>query len=338
MSLQNQHFVPKFLLKNFADIDGRVFCLDIHKRNVLKRPPKHLASAYRFNEFKFANQNFSHEEQLAKIETWAAPILRKMTGLEPGIVQNQIERGKVADFLAAQTFRTEAFRIGLDVKKDEDHLGKTLISLLQSVPMASDEIAKRHWVLMEIQHNDVFYLGDHPVVFQVTEEPGSSSDVGLWMEGVEIFFPITPKFALWMPHPSTSNEIVSGYQNGLKLHRQMCSDVILGQERTRLRSEELHEAQRILSRVQPIYQSITTGVPFACDPENVENLNYLQCAWASSSLFCNRQDFSLAEKVFSQSPQYISPKKVDVIPITDLSHQIIGTDNSNHQMKQCPNL
>ena len=199
------------------------------QKNVLKRPPKYLASAYRFNEFRIANQKFSYEEQLAKIETWPAPILKKMTGQKPGIVKNQIERRKVADFLAAQTFRTEAFRIGLGVKTDEDHLGKTLISLLQSIPMASDEIAKRHWVLMEIKHNDASYQGDHPVVFQVTEESDSSRNVGLWMEGVEIFFSIRPKFALWMSHTSTSNEITSGYRNSVKLHRQMCSDIILGQ-------------------------------------------------------------------------------------------------------------
>jgi hypothetical protein len=30
MSDENQHWVPKFLIKNFADSDGQVFCLDIH--------------------------------------------------------------------------------------------------------------------------------------------------------------------------------------------------------------------------------------------------------------------------------------------------------------------
>ncbi len=34
MSDQNQHWVPKFLIKNFADHDGRVFCLEVHTDRV----------------------------------------------------------------------------------------------------------------------------------------------------------------------------------------------------------------------------------------------------------------------------------------------------------------
>ncbi len=29
MTDENQHWVPRFLIKNFADLDGRVFFLDI---------------------------------------------------------------------------------------------------------------------------------------------------------------------------------------------------------------------------------------------------------------------------------------------------------------------
>jgi hypothetical protein len=40
MSNENQHWVPKFLIRHFADKDGRVFCLDIHTNEVTKRPPR----------------------------------------------------------------------------------------------------------------------------------------------------------------------------------------------------------------------------------------------------------------------------------------------------------
>ena len=29
MPNENQHWIPKFLVKNFTDIDGRVYCLNI---------------------------------------------------------------------------------------------------------------------------------------------------------------------------------------------------------------------------------------------------------------------------------------------------------------------
>ena len=39
MSNENQHLVPKFLVKNFVDRHGRVFCLDIHTDQTTKPPP-----------------------------------------------------------------------------------------------------------------------------------------------------------------------------------------------------------------------------------------------------------------------------------------------------------
>ena len=44
MSDENQHWVPKFLVKNFADRDGRVFCLDIHTDQMTKPPPRQAAN------------------------------------------------------------------------------------------------------------------------------------------------------------------------------------------------------------------------------------------------------------------------------------------------------
>ena len=47
-----QHWVSKFLVKNFADRDGRVFCLDIHTDQFTKPAPRQAASEKGFNHFK----------------------------------------------------------------------------------------------------------------------------------------------------------------------------------------------------------------------------------------------------------------------------------------------
>ena len=44
MSNENQHWVPKFLIKAFADTDGCVFSLNIQTDEVTKPPPKNAAS------------------------------------------------------------------------------------------------------------------------------------------------------------------------------------------------------------------------------------------------------------------------------------------------------
>ena len=78
MSDTNQHWVPKFLIKYFADRDGRVFCLDIHTEEVTKLPPKLTASEHGFNDFFIDGKAVSFEDKLEKIETLAAPVLKRM--------------------------------------------------------------------------------------------------------------------------------------------------------------------------------------------------------------------------------------------------------------------
>ena len=74
----NQHWVPKFLVKNFADRDGRVFCLDIQTDQITKPPPRQAASEKGFNDFDVDGETISFEDRLEKIETHAAPILKRM--------------------------------------------------------------------------------------------------------------------------------------------------------------------------------------------------------------------------------------------------------------------
>lgn len=78
MSDENQHWVPKFLIKNFANRDGRVFCLDIHTDQVTKPPPRLVASEKGFNDFQIEGEAVSFEDRLEKIETQAAPILKRI--------------------------------------------------------------------------------------------------------------------------------------------------------------------------------------------------------------------------------------------------------------------
>jgi hypothetical protein len=78
MSDENQHWVPKLLLKKFADTDGRVFQLDIHSNVVTKPPPRKAASSPGFNNFDIEGQVVSFEKRLETVETKAAPVLKRI--------------------------------------------------------------------------------------------------------------------------------------------------------------------------------------------------------------------------------------------------------------------
>lgn len=296
MPNENQHWIPKFLVRNFSDIDGRVYCLNIQADTVTKPPPKYAASRVGFNDFEIEGEIISFEDELEKIETQAAPVVKRIVTSKSLAWLTERQKRQIADFMAAQSFRTDSFYKGMELSSSRQEFGPLFAELWQSAFLVADEIARRQWALMVIEHDDVFYLGDHPLVLQLTENPSAAAELGFDVEGVEAFMPLTPKCSLYMPCVSVSQEILSGYESAQLMLRN-----------PRLASYRLHvlELSRRVSRdAKPLYDALTTGVPLPSAPDNVENLNYLQCYWAHAAIYSNRRDFSFARHVFHRTPQY----------------------------------
>jgi hypothetical protein len=312
---ENQHWVPKLLLKRFVDKDGRVFRLDVQSNEISKPPPRHAASGPNFNEFDIEGQIVSFEDRLEKVETRAAPVLKRIVEARSLSGLSSLDRKKVADFVAAQSFRTEAFNKGLAENPLRKVFGPIFTQLWDSSFILSAQIERRHWVLMVIDHDDIFYLGDQPVVLQRSLDPTNGSNLGFDVKGVEAFMPLSPSCALFMPCQSVSDPLIASYEAALDLHRTVRSAVMRGHPGG---SIELATAQDAIRRGGPLYQSYTTGAPLAVKPENVENLNYLQCSWAHAGVFSNRRDFTLARKVFSQTPHYKSTPVTRLVQKTAL--------------------
>jgi hypothetical protein len=306
MPSENQHWGPKFLIKNFADTDGRVFRLDIQTDEITKPPPKYAASDAGFNEFIVEGETVSFEDRLEKIETQAAPILKRINNTRSFVGLTQQERVRISDFMAAQSFRTEAFYKGQSHQPPRQEFGAAFSELWRSSFVISGEIARRHWALMVIESDDAFYLGDNPVVLQRTENPKDGSGLGFDVEGVEAFLPLSPHCALYLPCRSTSEQIITGYENALAVHRAVRSAALRGVPGG---SNELELSQRVIRQSHDLYQSLTTGSALTAIAPYVENLNYLQCAWAHSAIYSHRKDFTFAGRVFRENPQYRSVPK-----------------------------
>ena len=301
MSSDNHHWVPKHLLKNFADDDGRVYCLDIHTDEVTKPPPKHAASEPGFNDFEINGKTVSFESSFGKIETKAAPVLKRIIAARSLAVMSPIDRAHVACFVAMQSFRTKAFYEGLTDKPPRQSFGSVFKLMWISSLVTARMIARRHWALMVIEDDEVFYLSDNPVVLQRTRDMGNGSNLGFDVPGVEAFLPLSPKCALYMACPTVSREIIACYESAMTTHRAMRLSVHSGYGGL---SPKLREAQSYICRSRNIYQSFTTGASLVAEPANVENLNYLQCSWGLDKVFSNRRDFTFARRVFQKTPQY----------------------------------
>jgi hypothetical protein len=308
---ENQHWVPKFLIKYFADI-GRVFCLDIHTDEVTKPPPKHAASERGFNDFNIDGKIISFEGKLQKIETKAAPVLKRIIKRRSLEGLSEADRRHIADFVAAQTFRTKAFYEGLADKPSRQDFGRTFEHLWSSAFFVADEIALRHWALMVIGTEEVFYLGDNPVVLQRTKAPKDGSNLGFDVEGVEAFMPLSPKCALYMPSRATSREIIGRYNDAMALHRTVRSAIFRGVAGGH---SALRTAQTTIRRCHHAYEAFTAGVPLSAITPYIENLNYLQCSWSERAIYSNRKDFTFARRVFRENPQYRGVPRTSVMQI-----------------------
>jgi uncharacterized protein DUF4238 len=294
MPNENQHWVPKFLVKNFADADGRVFCLDTQTDEITKLPPRRAASSIRFNEFQLGDEAISFEDKLEKIETQAAPILKRIVSSRSVAGLTGKQRNRVADFMAAQSFRTDAFYKGMELGLSRQQFGPIFVELWRSAFLVSEEIARRQWAVMQIDHDDVFYLGDHPVV--LTENPSAAAQLGFDIQGVEAFLPLAPKCALYMPCVTIAQQITSGYENAALLMREPTI--------ASTNPELLTISQTVIRNATPLYRALTKGTAMTATSENVENLNYLQCYWAHAAVYSNRREFAFAKRVFREHPQY----------------------------------
>jgi len=310
MSDENQHWVPKLLLKNFVD-DGRVYCLNIHTDEITKPPPKHAASERGFNDFEIDGKQVSFEGKLQKIETKAAPVLKRIVKARSLAGLSAIDRQHVARFMAMQSIRTKAFYEGLSDKPPREAFGTTFEYMWHSSVIAAIEIARRHWALMMIEEGDeVFYLGDNPIVLQRTRDPKDGTNLGFDVPGVEAFLPLSPKCALFMPCRATSHEIIARYDAAMAVHRLVRLAVYSG---VKGGSAELLDAQATIRRSHNIYKAFTEGAALAVEPANIENLNYLQCMWALNAIYSNRKDFAFARHVFRKSPQYRSAVRTSLL-------------------------
>ena len=267
MSQDNQHWVPKFLIKNFVDVDGRVFRLNIQTDEVTKPPPKYAASEVGFNEFEINGQTVSYEDQLETVETAAAPILRAIVTSKSVAGLTDARREHVANFVAAQSFRTEAFYKGLGSPTARRNFGPIFAELWRSAAMLSAEVKRRKWLPMVIKHDDVFYLGDHPVVLQHTETPDASKLLGFDIEGVEAFMPLSPKCVLYMPCASVSRQIIGGYEDALAAPENLRRANEVGAVTDIADADFLALAQTVLKRSGLLYKSLTEGVALVASPE-----------------------------------------------------------------------
>jgi hypothetical protein len=232
----NQHFVPRFYLKNFATSDDpsqkRIWVLNLKDGTVFKSSIENVGSENMFFD------DPKVEPQLTRLENIVVPWYQAIVDrFNNGSVDplNSMEIASLAIFISTQWWRTKQFRRQLehnvsnhksiiidDLRNKEGLddaaierlvpgiLGETSIQSLQADmllnPGAIDMVANKlianfHWEVMVADAGLTFITSDNPVAMRV----GHLGDVEN-----EIVFPLTRKLLLVLRYAEGKNKSRTG--------------------------------------------------------------------------------------------------------------------------------
>ncbi|WP_290568100.1 DUF4238 domain-containing protein [Leeuwenhoekiella sp. UBA6783] len=270
--VKNQHYVPRFLLKNFSS-RGRKFIWAYDKSNthhkITERPIRKVANEFYFyDQIKNAREG-SFEYTLQFVENNAAPVFEKIIKEKSLRNLNSLEREKIALFIAAQIFRTkehlsETERMSSEfISKLKEAFNQPIANLnakwlwfstLSKIPMYKDVLLKKVWHLIESKND--FLISDNPAVRQnSTVKAPERGTLGLDSYGIEIYLPISPSFVIAI----------------------FCEKIFREKGYNELYIQE-----------------------FETQKEVIENLNWLQVINSGRFVFSSTRDFSFVEDIFKE--------------------------------------
>jgi hypothetical protein len=221
--VKKQHYVPRFLLRNFTESSKKKQLFVFNKRTEKKfrTSPEQIAHENKFYDFKLKQDKFSLEPLFADIENITAPIIRKIIQNKTLLKITNEEKEYLSLFILYQQGRTrhafEEFKNNIirpflkkiltlnsplpeginvddiDIKIDDDFCKiNVLMQTLKIAIILHKEISRRDWILFKKAEGTSFIIGDHPVIM----DNNTTLNLGLLSPGVEIYMPLSSEFLL----------------------------------------------------------------------------------------------------------------------------------------------
>lgn len=309
---QLQHYVPRFILRRFRTVPkDAVHVYDKHEGRSFVASTGKVGAEKGLYDFEFDGEDLTLEPSLSEIEGRASQHIDQI--LQDGHLHpaNALERGELARFFAVQLVRTPAHkamwrdlkvrmeahlrqegmrddffaidpRLGSRENADRTLSATTMIDAPQNL---SPALIAKDWLLMRSDAQCPYLIGDHPLVMHNSRSFGLRGNLGLNVQGIEIYFPLSPQLTLGMMCESHCRDFENGLQRLSEKDRQDPS------------------LQKGLSIALEFIGAVQSGQPTTMAAENVEFLNSLQVARAERFLFSGNGDFSIAERMIAENPQ-----------------------------------
>jgi hypothetical protein len=280
---ERQHYVPQFLLRQFAaTTNGRVHVYDMIRGISFQSGSRAVGAERDFYVFTIGTDSWTVDPSLTALEGMTSPIVRKIVDARSTAYLTDDERTVIAGFMAVQLVRTNKYRSVIDAGAKQvneltrrmlrihgredgepainaENVKRTAIELTSNAGQYGPLLRDRPWILFEAPKSCPFYLSDNPVVLQNWNDFGPYGNLGLLSPGIQVYCPLSPTLMLGIVDPSVRGQI-----------SQVC-DAFCG--------------------------AFTSGNAVRLDARSVESYNELFADWSSRFVFSSISEFRIAEKV-----------------------------------------
>lgn len=325
MPQENQHYVPRFMLRKFSSgKKPKVFVFDKSNDNEFQSNVKNLASETGFYELEVESGVFSAEASLSKLEGTASGIIKKLVENEDLSILTKQEILLLSVFFAVQFVRTKEHRLkfeklgsvleerlramGANADQIKEAIGSsedvdsTKLFGLRSISDVSEFLPRflnKTWLLYKNETDTPFYTSDNPVTLYNQNDYGLLGNLGLGVKGVEIYIPLSPNLLLSIVCPSISENIISQNAGIIDDNGFVCelAAEILGKDITELAD---------------LLAGIRTGSSIQVNEENVKMMNSLQVIHSSRQVYSSNGDFSLAKEMIKSDASYRSGLGIEI--------------------------
>jgi hypothetical protein len=329
---QNQHYVPKFILRHFLS-DRTKKQVTVFQKSTTKRfktSIDRVMAERRFNEFQIDEDFYaSFEDSICRVEEAVLPVYENL-------VRNQRltgtgeEKTTLGVFIAFQMLRTRAYRDvqtsllsqlrdkftqmgfspehmeGLEEPTEDEQKRSHLVSMRKSINEFSSIIAIKDFVLLRAAEGRHFYLGDNPVVLHNDiERKGVWGNIGLSVKGIQIYVPLTSKLLLAAWCPSILGEYRENASHHRAQQRRVKATVALSPQPfpTAQLAALRHEMVKLdegLVRIEQYLRFADEGRPVQMTTDNMDFYNSMQVEYAREFIVCQNGDFDLARRFVAE--------------------------------------
>lgn len=327
---QNQHYVPKFILRNFLSNreKERVHVFSKSSGRGFETSIKNIMAERRFHEFRIDESYMaSFEESVCRIEEMLLPAYRS-------VVENRRldgtpgQKAHLAILMAFQFLRTRSQRDQfMDMERQladivERH-GGSIEDIENYTPLNDDTLRRQHITfmreavgrfsevmgakdlfLLEAPKGRHFYLSDNPVTIHNSQPRiGPYGNMGLACKGIEVYMPLTSDLQLcaWCPTIRETMRNTNADQKR-KLAAVILSPKMASVANPALLAEQIEQVREYRATVEKTLNLTAEGMPLSTSSENMDFQNSLQVGQARDFLICREADFDLARQFMKEHP------------------------------------